>query len=155
MICAVCGGTIRPSSSCNGCGISYDEMIDTIRHDEMIHLIEKIKRLTSNHEPVDLEASLLACELANSHFLIPAEVVDDALQVSCIKIPEGKQFIMLFTDRDEYDKCDFDKVPATNPFKLCVELLEDEDDGFVINVKGNAWVLPREYLENFFGEIHD
>lgn len=152
MMCAVCGGNIRPSSSCNGCGISYDEMIDTIRHDEMIRLLEKIKRLTSSHEPVDLEVSLLACEIANSHFLVPAEVVGDTLQVSGIKSPDGKQFIMLFTDREEYDKCDFDKIPATNPFKLCMDLLEDEDDGFVINVKGDAWVLPKDYLETFFGD---
>lgn len=128
-------------------------MIDTIRHDERICLLEKINRLTSSHKPVDLELSLLACELANSHFLIPSDVVDGSLQISGIKTPEGERFIMLFTDRKEHDKYGFDKVPATSPFNICMELLKDEYYGFVINVKGIAWVLPKEYLEIFLKRI--
>ena len=81
MICAKCGGEVLVNEKCDKCGIEYSEMIEGIRHDELLKLLEKIEEMLSNHQSIELEESLLACELANSHFLVPAEARDNGIVV--------------------------------------------------------------------------
>ena len=44
MICPKCGGTIKVNKNCSKCGISYDEMIGQISHEEMISLFKKMHK---------------------------------------------------------------------------------------------------------------
>lgn len=155
MICPKCGGTIKVNRNCSKCGISYDEMIRQISHEEMISLFKKMHKKMSEHKSITLEESLLACELHNSSLLVPIEVSDDDVAIGGIKNRRGKKFILLFTDKDEYDKCDFAMKPQTNPFREILNLLEDNDAGFVINLKSIACEIPRQFIDRFFGDDLD
>ena len=150
MICPNCGGEIRINENCSKCGISYAEMIEGINHDEMKRLLKRIDDLTSHHKSTNIESSLLACELLNSSFLVPVEKLEDNLHIGGARNHRGKCFIMLFTDKAEYDKCNLDVEPKTNPFRMVLDLLEDDCEGFVINVKSAAFELSRKYLETYF-----
>ena len=153
MICPKCGGRITVKSNCEKCKISYDEMISSIRHDEMKRLFLKADELIRHHKSIELEESLLACELANSSLLIPVIRVDGGLKVRTIPHPiTNKDFIMLFTDKEEYDKCEKKIDPMTNPFRHIIPLLDDEVEGFVINAGGVSCELPRKYIDKFFGD---
>ena len=150
MICPKCGGNISVNENCSKCGVSYDKMIDDISHDEMIRLLNRIYELMSQHKNIEIEASLLACELVNSSLLVPVDMHDDHMSVAGVQNFNGKKFIMLFTDSEEYDKCNFNYKPRTNPFYRILELLEDDLDGFVINAGSMQCELSREYLKTYF-----
>lgn len=153
MICAKCGkGMVHQNMPCDNCGIEYDEMIDAISHDELIRLIERIDNNTCGCECMDLDESLLACELWNAHFLVPIKTFDGKLAAMAVEDEKGKNYIMIFTDRDEYNKINSDIAPATNPFEVCLDLLDEKFEGFVINVENQAFALSRGFLERYFDE---
>ena len=151
MICAKCGeGMVHQDKPCDNCGIEYEEMIDSIRHDELIMLIEKMDQKACCIENMDLDESLLACELWNAHFLVPVQKADGKLAAMTVEDKKGKNYILLFTDRNEYDKIKSEIDPATNPFDICLDLLDDRIEGFVINVENQAFELSRRFLERYF-----
>ncbi|WP_295113407.1 hypothetical protein [uncultured Methanobrevibacter sp.] len=80
MICPRCKGNIKKDENCESCGISYDEVIRTIRHDGMKNLFLKIEKKMQNHEDITVEESLLAVELVNSSLLIPVKVLNNSLE---------------------------------------------------------------------------
>ena len=59
---------------------------------------------------------------------------------------------MLFTDKEEYDKCEKKIDPMTNPFRHIIPLMDDDVEGFVINAGGVSCELPRKYIDKFFGD---
>ncbi len=153
MICAKCGkGMVHQNRPCDHCGIGYDEMIDAISHDELIRLIERIDNNACGCECSFLDESLLACELWNAHFLVPIKMVDGKLAAMAVEDKKGKNYIMIFTDRNEYDKINSEIAPATNPFDVCLDLLDENFEGFVINVENQAFALSRGFLERYFDE---
>lgn len=153
MICANCGeGMVHQDKPCDNCGIGYDEMIDAIRHDELIRLIERMDGKACCIESIEIEESLLACELWNAHFLVPIQTVDGKLAAMTVEDQKGKNYILIFTDRKEYDKIDSDIAPATNPFDICLDLLDEKFEGFVINIENQAFDLSRRFLERYFDE---
>ena len=140
-------------SSCDKCGIGYDEMIGSISHDEMKILIRKLEKMMDSHEPIEIEASLLACELKNSSLLVPVDIKDDELSCAAIPGPKGKQFILAFTDKQEYDKCIKYVSPRTNPIDIVLDLLNDEIEGLAINIASDyPCFLGRAFLNPFFLE---
>ena len=152
MFCIKCGGEIRADLPCTGCGMQYDEMMAGIHHEELIKLFERISVLESNNESTEIEQSLLACELANSHLLVSVRIDGGNLHFATTPDEDGNQFIMLFTDRDEYDKVGFKNNPVTVPFREYVRIVGPDCAGFVINVRTFPCCIPKEFLEKFFGD---
>ena len=77
MRCAKCGGLIHLDEDCPECGIGYREMLEGISHEEMRRLFKKIDELEGECRCIDLEASLMACELENSSLILPASMDGD------------------------------------------------------------------------------
>lgn len=152
MLCIRCGGEIRSDQPCTGCGMQYDEMMADISHEELIKLFERIARLESDNESTEIEQSLLACELSNSHLLVCVEINGQNLHFASTPDEDGDMFIMLFTDRKEYDKIEFKNNPVTVPFREYVRIVGKDCAGFVIDVRSSAFCIPRKFLEKFFGD---
>jgi hypothetical protein len=127
-------------------------MISGIRHDEMRKLFKKMMELEASHRSTDIEESILAADLAGSSLLIGARVVDDKLQVLSLRDSKKREYILLFTDKNEYDKNETDIKPMTNPFSVILDLLKDTYEGFVINVDSEACIINRPFLERYFLE---
>ena len=149
MICPKCGGNFSINQNCQKCNTAYSEIIADIRHDEMKRLFIKMGELMENHKSIDIEESLLACELINSSLLVPITITDDSLSVLTTKDKKGN-YILLFTDKEEYDKNN-NEIPArTNPFREILDLMDEHVDGFIINIASVACEIPRKYLEKYF-----
>lgn len=151
MICANCGGTIHVNSPCEDCKISYEDMINNISHMEMKRLFKKMYTLMQDHQDITLEESLLACELENSSFILPTLLKEDDLGIIQLPNNDGKKYIALCTDIEEFKKFKNDELtPITNSWSNLLKLLNDNCEGFVINVFSEECVLSRKYLDDFF-----
>lgn len=156
MRCANCGGTIHVNEPCVDCGIAYDEMLANISHDEMRRLFARIEELMENHKSIDIEASLMACELLNSSLILPAQIGDDSL--GFLRIPgfDDNYYVVFCTDMNEFEKFKSDFTPLTNSWRMFLELLEEESDGIVINLFDEACFLGKPFIDQFFrGDSQD
>lgn len=116
----------------------------------MKQLFLKIGDLITKRENFQLEESLLACELLNSSLLIPIIINDDEkLEIKTVEF-NRKNYILLFTDLEEYDKIISDIVPRTNPFRVLLDLLDDDVEGFIINFAGEGCELSRKFIDHYF-----
>ena len=106
MICPACGGNVYTNRDCDRCGITYGDMIGSIRHDSMRELIAK-DSLSQSDELA------LAKELRDSSFLVPATFIGGQLNVMTAEDEEGRNYILLFTDRGEYGKNQMNHNPIT------------------------------------------
>ena len=152
MKCANCGGTIHINEACTKCGIAYDDMINSIEHPEIKRLFKTIEKRQNNHEGIEMGESLMACELLNSSMILPIRLTDngmDALQIPC---PDGKTYLAIFTDIDEFKLGNVEMTPVTNSWDLLIALLNDSLNGFVINVFGEAVIFTRDFLDLYFGK---
>ncbi len=150
MRCPKCGGMVHPNEPCQDCGIDYDDMIAGISHPEMKKLFKRIEKLESEGESIEIESSLMACELENSSLILPAKIDDESWGFVVLPGPNERDYIALCTDKEEYDKCFSELTPLTNSWKRQLRLLDIGADGFVINPLGEACFLEREFLERFF-----
>ena len=149
MICPKWGGNFSLNQNCERCNTPYSEIIEDIRHDEMKRLFLKMDELMESHKSIEIEESLLACELINSSLLVPITIIDDSLSVLTVK-DKKRNYILLFTDKEEYDKNNKDIPARTNPFRTILDLMDDHIDGFIINIASVACEIPRKYLEKYF-----
>ena len=152
MICPRCGGNFRNNKPCDTCGITYEELIKSIRHDEMKKLFVKIGDMIEHHEDFTIEESLLAVELKNSSLLIPAKIVDGSLGAMTVEDEKNRRFITLYTDIDEYENAKTGIEPLTNPFSEMVHLLDERLEGFVINKDSVACEIPKNFLKKYFAD---
>ena len=143
MICPACGGNIYTNRDCDRCGITYGDMIGSIRHDSMRELIAK-----DSLSPSDELA--LAKELRDSSFLVPATFIAGQLNVMTAEDEGGRNYILLFTDRQEYDKNRMNHNPITNPFDEVLDLMDGRFEGFVINIRSEAYGVGRKFLDRHF-----
>ena len=143
MICPKCGGNVHTDLPCDGCGITYTEMIDSIRHDAMRKLIRKGNLSESEEEA-------LANEMKNASFLVPVVFIKSQMCAMTAEDELGRNYILLFTDRQEYDKNKMDINPITNPFNEVLDLLDERFEGFVININSEAYGVDREFLNKHF-----
>jgi len=150
MICAKCGGTIHINEACTKCGIAYDEMINSIEHPEIKRLFKTIEKRQNNHEDILMEESLMACELLNSSMILPIRLTDKGMDALQIPGPDGKTNLAIFTDIDEFKLGNVDMTPVTNSWKLLMNLLNDNLNGFIINVFGEAVIFTRQFLDVYF-----
>lgn len=150
MICPRCGGTIRQYETCDTCGVSYDEMIDSISHDEMKKLFKRVSGMIENHEDISIEESLLAVELKNSSLLVPLKRDDETLAIKTVEDKCHRMFLPVFTDKEAYENAIKDIDPFTNHFGMIVNLLDDNFADIVINMDEIACELPRKFLEKYF-----
>jgi hypothetical protein len=150
MRCAKCGGLIHLDEDCPECGIGYREMLEGISHEEMRRLFKKIDELECECRCIDLEASLMACELENSSLILPASMDEDNMGFVQLPGPNNRQYIALCTDMDEFRKCFDELTPLTNSWKQQLTLLEGGADGFVINPMGEVCFLEMEFLKQYF-----
>ena len=147
MICPACGGNVYTNRDCDRCGITYGDMIGSIRHDSMRELIAR-----DSLSPSDELA--LANELRSSSFLVPATFIGGQLNVMTAEDEEGRNYILLFTDRGEYDKNQMNHNPITNPFNEVLDLMDGRFEGFVINIRSEAFGIDRKFLhKHFLGEF--
>lgn len=105
--------------------------------------------LMENHKSIDIEESLLACELINSSLLVPITIIDNSLSVLTVK-DKKRNYILLFTDKEEYDKNNRDIPARTNPFRTILDLMDEHIDGFIINIASVGCEIPRKYIEKYF-----
>ena len=143
MICPACGGNVYTNRDCDRCGITYGDMIGSIRHDSLRELIAK-----DSLSPSDELA--LAKELRDSSFLVPATFIGGQLNVMTAEDEEGRNYILLFTDRQEYDKNRMNHNPITNPFDEVLDLMDGRFEGFVINIRSEAYGVDRKFLDRHF-----
>ena len=142
MICAKCGGNVHTDHVCDGCGITYEMMISSIRH-------PWIKKLISKGSLSEEDKPELAELLADSSFLVSITFVSGNLQVMSVSDDENRIYIPIFTDKEEYDKNIEGIIPITNPFEVVLDLLDERFEGFVINVFGDGFVLNNEFLKMY------
>ena len=169
MICANCGGTIHINEKCEDCDIEYDEMLENITHPEMKSLFRKIEKIQSEKGDMSIEESLMACELVNSSFIIPANIKDESISFLRLPGPDDKLYYVVFTDMNEYneaieeigvmlngfEECDIfikNSTPLTNSWKILLTLLEYDSDGFFINMASDGVFLGRPFIEQYFQE---
>ena len=150
MRCAKCGGMIHVDEPCQECGIDYREMLEGISHEEMRRLFKRIDDLECGCQSIDLEASLMACELESSSLILPASMDEDNTGFVQLPGPNNREYIALCTDMDEFRKCFDELTPLTNSWKRQLALLEGGADGFVINPQGEVCFLEMEFLKRFF-----
>lgn len=143
MICPACGGNVYTNRDCDRCGITYGDMIGSIRHNSMRNLIAK-----DSLSPSDELA--LANELRESSFLVTATFIGGQLNVMTAEDEEGRNYILLFTDREEYDKNRMNHNPITNPFDEVLDLMDGRFEGFVINIRSEAYGVSRKFLDRHF-----
>ncbi len=111
-------------------------MLNDISHEEMKRIIKRIDE--SNNRNIDLETSLMACELLNSSIILPAQVEQDSMGIVELPGIKNKKFIAVVTDMDEFNK-GFEKLtPLTNSWRRFLDLLDDDVEGFVINPFGEC-----------------
>ena len=151
MICAKCGGTIHINEACTKCGIAYDEMINSIEHPEIKRLFKTIEKRQNNHEDILIEESLMACELLNSSMILPIRLTDKGMDALQIPGPDGKTYLAIFTDIDEFKLGNVEMTPVTTSWSLLMNLLNDNLNGFIINVFGEAVIFTRQFLDVYFG----
>ena len=152
MICANCGGTIHINEACTKCGIAYDDMINSIEHPEIKRLFKTIEKRQNNREGIEMEESLMACELLNSSMILPIRLTDKGMDALQIPGPDGKTYLAIFTDIDEFKRGNVEMTPVTNSWDLLIALLNDSLNGFVINVFGEAVIFTRDFLDLYFGK---
>ena len=92
----------------------------------------------------------LADELRISSFLVPATVIGGRVNVMTAEDEEGRNYILLFTDRGEYDKNQMNHNPITNPFNEVLNLMDGRFEGFVINIRSEAYGVDRKFLDKHF-----
>lgn len=86
---------------------------------------------------IELEYSTLIASKQNSQ------------EFSILKIND-MEFIALFTDLFEYEKCDHadDAFPQSRPFSFYLDYLKNGDiDGFIINPESEHFFIGRDFLE--------
>ena len=66
--------------------------------------------------------------------------------------PDGKTYLAIFTDIDEFKRGNVEMTPVTNSWDLLIALLNDSLNGFVINVFGEAVIFTRDFLDLYFGK---
>ena len=152
MICANCGGTIHINEPCTKCGIAYDDMINSIEHPEIKRLFKTIEKRQNNREGIEMDESLMACELLNSSMILPIRRTDKGMDALQIPGPDGKTYLAIFTDIDEFKRGNVEMTPVTNSWDLLIALLNDNLNGFVINVFGEAVIFTRDFLDLYFGK---
>ena len=150
MICASCGGIIHIDEPCTKCSIAYDDMINSIRHQEIKRLFQTIEKRQNNREGIEMEESLMACELVNSSMILPIRLTDNGMDALQIPGPDGKLYLAIFTDIEEFRLGNVEMTPVTNSWKLLIDLLNDSLNGFVVNVFGEAVIFTREFLDLYF-----
>ena len=152
MRCANCGGTIHINEPCEDCGIAYDEMLEAISHPEMRRLFRRIEDLQENHKSVEVEASMMACELLNSSLILPAKINDDSFGFIHLPADRKNSFIVLCTDMDEFRHFEeMDLTPLTNSWDRFLELLE-KNDGVAINIFDVACFIDKNFMRRFFAD---
>ena len=158
MICAKCGGEIHIDAECKGCGIGYNEMIDSIEHNEIKRILVKLNDSNHHGESYEIEMSLLACELMNSSLLfLVRDLGDGKAGLVCMSVDRHK-FVPLFTDIGECEKyAGEDDLVSTGPFDVVLSLLDSDFDGFVINAKSgtHGGGITRKFLNQYFPEESD
>ena len=153
MICASCGGTIHVNESCKDCGIEFKRMLNDISHGEMKRLFKRIDE--NNSRNIDLEASLMACELLNSSLILPACIENDRLGIVQLPGIKNRKFIAVVTDMDEFNQGFKSLTPLTNSWQRLLDLLDDDVEGFVINPFGECCYLGRDFLNPYFEVNND
>ena len=150
MKCANCGGIIHINEACTKCGIAYDDMINSIEHPEIKRLFKTIEKRQNNREGIEMEESLMACELLNSSMILPIRLTDKGMDALQIPGPDGKTYLAIFTDIEEFKLGNVEMTPVTNSWDLLIAFLNDNLNGFVINVFGEAVIFTREFLDLYY-----
>ena len=153
MICLKCGGNIWIDSNCDRCGVSYNDMIGSISHNEMLKLLKRLRKKMQNHENTDIEESLLAVELMNSSLLVPTALTEGGFVVMTAFYDEGHEFILAFTDKGEYERHKNQNYQLLAwPFDALLELVGKGMEGLAINVGIDGCMLEKEFLMKYFSD---
>jgi hypothetical protein len=117
----------------------------------MKRLFSQIADSIRQRKSVDIESSLLACELENSSLLVAAEIKNDMVSFTSVKTSKNRTFILAFTDINEYGKCIEGIDPVPLPFTEILQITGRGDvEGILINAEGIACEINNEYLDRFF-----
>lgn len=126
-------------------------MKNTVSHR---HLREAIaKMFEAMDEDPDEAINRIGAELAHSCLIIAGDVIGDGIAIRNIDV-QGERYGLLFTDMDEFAKVfpDYDVGSHMHSIDVYLDMLADLDlDGFVINLKGEGFILPAEGIEEFIG----
>ena len=118
------------------------------------HLREAIaKMFEALDEDPDEAINRIGAELAHSCLIIAGDVIGDGIAIRNIDV-QGERYGLLFTDMDEFAKVfpDYDVGSHMHSIDVYLDMLADLDlDGFVINLKGECFILPAEGIEGFIG----
>ncbi len=119
------------------------------------HLREAIaKMFEALDEGPDDAINRIGAELAHSCLIIAGDVIGDGIAIKSIDV-QGERYGLLFTDMDEFAKVfpDYDVGSHMNSIDVYLDMLADLDlDGFVINLKGERFILPAEGIEGFIAK---
>lgn len=122
----------------------------TIRHEHLKEVIYELKSAEKMEEVPEETFIRLFAELKHSCLLIAGEMVGDEIRMLTAKLP-SMRLAMLFTDMDEYRKVfpDFSMDVIEQPFPVYYDnLIKSNLDGFIINLKGECFILPKDGIED-------
>ena len=122
----------------------------TIRHEHLKEVISQLKNSLDMEKESEETFIRLFAELKHSCLLVAGNISGDEINMMVASIPSMK-FGMLFTDMDEYRKVfpDFSAEVIEQPFEVYYEhLMKSNLDGFIINFKGDCFILPKDGLED-------
>ena len=121
--------------------------LENIRHENLRKTINEINELNGN-APKEVFVILFE-EIKHSGLIIAGDVEGDTIDLMTATTDQG-DFGLLFTDMDEYAKMvpDFKVEPHDHSFETYLGFLKESDlAGFILNIKSEAMILPRDILD--------
>ena len=121
--------------------------IASVRHENLRKTINEINELNGN-PPKEVFVRLFE-EIKHSGLIIAGDVEGDTIDLMTATTDQG-DFGLLFTDMDEYTKMvpDFNVEPHDHAFETYLGFLKESDlAGFILNIKSEAMILPRDILD--------
>ena len=124
------------------------------------HLKREIRNMnnfiSNNTQPPEDLAFRFISELSVSNLLIPANFEADNISFPHLETDDGRQFLALFTDADEFAKYSDEFVPLPNGLEFYNEIIEDLDlNGAIINPMSDDFFVDRQLLKKLDNHLEN
>lgn len=167
MICPRCGNNITKFNRQCRCGLifNYDSESDefrlditSLKNDSLKELLRNMAACVENNESFDVYVPQLIYDIKNAILVIGINEKGEEVGITGCFDDNGKEFAMLFTSLEEYDKCRGKQIksdkftPRGLVFEGVISLLHDNTEGIVIDVGSEKLELKKDFFKDNYGE---
>lgn len=83
---------------------------------------------------------------------MPIRLTDKGMDALQIPSPDGKLYLAIFTDIEEFRLGNVEMASITNSWDLLIDLFNENISGFVVNVFSGGVIFTREFLDLYFAD---